>query len=143
LLKNGGKSNQIGAMSMSFMEESAISEKRRFRRSDVDIPVRYSRTNQFFKQGRAANASEGGLLICLPEKMDIGHHLVLKLFFPLHSGLDIIEAVVRVVWMDIHLRKDWTWDYRVGVRFEDISQTNMTVLKDFLTGLEQKPSYSS
>ena len=125
------------------MEESAISEKRRFRRSDVDIPVRYSRTNQFFKQGRAANASEGGLLICLPEKMDIGHHLVLKLFFPLHSGLDIIEAVVRVVWMDIHLRKDWTWDYRVGVRFEDISQTNMTVLKDFLTGLEEKPSYTS
>jgi len=125
------------------MEESAISEKRRFQRSDVDLPVRYSRTNQFFKQGRAANASEGGLLICLPEKMDIGHHLVLKLFFPLHSGLNIIEAVVRVVWMDIHLRKDWTWDYRVGVRFEDISQTNMTILKDFLTGLEQKPSYTS
>jgi c-di-GMP-binding flagellar brake protein YcgR len=143
LLVNGENSNQIGATSMPFMEESVISEKRKFPRADVDLPVKYSRTNQFFKHGRAANASEGGLLICLPEKMDIGHHLVLKLFFPLHSGLNIIEAVVRVVWMDIHLRKDWTWDYRIGVRFEDISQTNMTILKNFLTGLEEKPSYPS
>jgi len=75
--------------------------------------------------------------------MDIGHHLVLKLFFPLHSGLNIIEAVVRVVWMDIHLRKDWTWIIGWELKFEDISQANMNILKNFLTGLEQKPSYPS
>ena len=125
------------------MENTPISEKRKFPRADIDLPVKYSRTNLFFKHGRATNASEGGLMICLPEKMDIGHPLVLKLFFPLHSGLNIIEAVVRVVWMDIHLKKDWTWDYRTGVRFEDISQTNMTTLKNFLTNLEQNPSYAS
>jgi len=128
---------------MAFMENTLVSEKRKFPRSDIDLLVKYSRTNLFFKHGRATNASEGGLLICLPERMDIGHHLVLKLFFPLHAGLNIIEAVVRVVWMDIHLRKDWAWDYRIGVRFEDISQTNMTILKNFLTGLEQKPFYPS
>jgi c-di-GMP-binding flagellar brake protein YcgR len=125
------------------MEETFISEKRKFPRSEIDLPVKYSRTNLFFKQGRAANASEGGLLICLPEKMDIGHHLVLKLFFPLHSGSNIIETVVRVVWMDIHLRKDWTWDYRVGVRFEDISEADKVALKNFLSNLEQEPSYTS
>jgi hypothetical protein len=90
LLSTGGKSNQIGATSMPFMEESVTSEKRQYPRCDVDLPVKYSRTNQFFKHGRATNASEGGLLISLPEKMDIGHHLVLKLFFPLHSGRGII-----------------------------------------------------
>jgi len=125
------------------MEDTFTSEKREFPRSDIDLPVKYSRTNLFFKHGWAANASEGGLLICLPEKMDIGHHLVLKLFFPLHSGLNIIEAVVRVVWMDIHLRKDWTWDYRIGVRFEDISEGDRTILKNFLSNLEQKPSCTS
>jgi len=125
------------------MEKTFISEKREFPRSDIDLPVKYSRTNLFFKHGRTANASEGGLLICLPEKMDIGHHLVLKLFFPLHSGLNIIETVVRVVWMDVHLRKDWTWDYRIGVRFEDISETDRVVLKNFLSNLEQEPSYAS
>jgi len=125
------------------MEASSMSEKRKSPRSDVDLPVKYSKTNLFFKHGRATNASEGGLLISLPEKMDVGHHLVLKLFFPLQSGLNIIEAVVRVVWMNIHLRKDWTWDYRIGVKFEDISQANMTILRSFLTGLEEKPSYPS
>ncbi len=128
---------------MAFMENILASEKRKFPRADIDLPVKYSKTNLFFKHGRATNASEGGLMICLPEKMDIGHHLVLKLFFPFHSGLNIIEAVVRVVWMDIHLKKDWSWDYRMGVGFEDISQTNMTTLKNFLTNLEQKPSYAS
>ncbi len=128
---------------MAFMENILASEKRKFPRADIDLPVKYSKTNLFFKHGQATNASEGGLMICLPEKMDIGHHLVLKLFFPFHSGLNIIEAVVRVVWMDIHLKKDWSWDYRMGVRFEDISQTNMTTLKNFLTNLEQKPSYAS
>ncbi len=125
------------------MENTLVLEKRKFPRTDIDLPVKYSKTNLFFKHGRATNASEGGLLICLPEKMDIGHHLVLKLFFPLHSGLNIIEAVVRVVWMDIHLRKDWTWDYRIGVRFEDISETNMALLRNFITGFEQKPLYTS
>jgi hypothetical protein len=143
LLVNGAKSNQIGAMNVPLMEESFISEKRRFPRSNVDLQVNYSRTNQFFKHGQATNVSEGGLLICLPEKMDIGRHLVLKLFFPFRSGLNIIEAVVRVVWMDIHLRKDWAWDYRIGVRFEDISQADMIILKNFLSNFEQKPLYSS
>ena len=128
---------------MTFMENGLTSEKRKFPRADIDLPVEYSETNLFFKHGRATNASEGGLMVCLPEKMDIGHHLVLKLFFPFHSGLNIIEAVVRVVWMDIHLKKDWSWDYRMGVRFEDISQTNMATLKNFLTNFEQKPSYPS
>ncbi len=128
---------------MAFMENTLVLEKRKFPRTDIDLPVKYSKTNLFFKHGRATNASEGGLLICLPEKMDIGHHLVLKLFFPLHSGLNIIEAVVRVVWMDIHLRKDWTWDYRIGVRFEDISESNMALLRNFITGFEQKPLYTS
>ena len=130
-------------MNVPLMQKSFPSEKRRFPRSDVELQVRYSRTNLFFKHARAANVSEGGLLICLPEKMDIGHHLVLKLFFPFQTGLNIIEAVVRVIWTDIQLRKDWAWDYRIGVRFEDISQADMTVLKNFLSNLEQEPSYTS
>jgi len=126
-----------------FLQKSSASEKRRFPRSEVDLQVKYSKTNLFFKHGRVSNVSEGGLLICLPEKMDIGHHLVLKLFFPLRSGLNIIEAVVRVVWRDTHLRRDWAWDYRIGVRFEDISQADKAVLKNFLSHLEQMPSYPS
>jgi hypothetical protein len=121
----------------------SLVEKRKCPRFNVALPVRYSKANSFFKYARAANASEGGLLVCLPEKMGIGQHLVLKLFLPTRSGLNIIETVVQVIWMDIHLRKDWTWDYRTGVRFEDISPEDRTVFKNFLIDLTQKPAYTS
>jgi c-di-GMP-binding flagellar brake protein YcgR len=133
----------MGAMSMSLMEKRLDSERRKYPRFNVDLPFKYRRTNFFLKQGQAINASEGGLLVYLPEKMNIGHHLALKLFFPSLSELNIIETIVQVVWMGIHLRKDWTWDYRTGVRFEDISPENMSVLKNFLMSLAQKPLYTS
>ncbi len=125
------------------MEKKHPSEKRKWTRFDVALPIRYSKTNSFFKYARAANASEGGLLVCLPEKMGVGEHLALKLFLPLQFGSNLIEAVVQVVWMDIHLRRDWTWDYRTGVRFEDISPRDMTHLRNFLTDIEDKPEYTS
>jgi hypothetical protein len=124
---------------MELMDESLTSEKRKYPRFNVNLPIKYSRTNLFFKYGQAINASEGGLLVSFAEKMNIGHHLALKLFFPSRSELNIIEAIVQVVWMDIHLRKDWTWDYRTGVRFEDISPENMSIFKNFLMSNAQKP----
>lgn len=124
---------------MELMDESLTLEKRKYPRFNVNLPIKYSRTNLFFKYGQAINASEGGLLVSFAEKIEIGQHLALKLFFPSRSELNIIEAIVQVVWMDIHLRKDWTWDYRTGVRFEDISPENMSIFKNFLMSNAQKP----
>jgi hypothetical protein len=128
---------------MELMDESLTSEKRKYPRFNVNLPIKYSRTNLFFKYGQAINASEGGLLVSFAEKMEIGQHLALKLFFPSLSELNIIETIVQVVWMGIHLRKDWTWDYRTGVRFEDISPENMSIFKNFLMSPPQKPAYTS
>jgi hypothetical protein len=128
---------------MELMGKNLATEKRKYPRFNVDLPVKYSRTNLFFKYGQAINASEGGLLVSFAEKVEIGQHLALKLFFPSRSELNIIEAIVQVVWMDIHMRKDWTWDYRTGVRFEDISPENMSIFKNFLMSPPQKPAYTS
>ena len=84
--------------------------------------------------GRAINASEGGLLLYLPEQMEIGQYLTLKLFFTSGSELNTTEMLVKVVWVDIHLEKDWG-NYRTGVRFIDISPEDMTKLKNFLRSL--------
>ena len=124
---------------MELMEKNLATEKRKYPRFNVNLPIKYSRTNLFFKYGQAINASEGGLLVSFAEKIEIGQHLALKLFFPSRSELNIIEAIVQVVWRDIHLRKDWTWDYRTGVRFEDISPENMSIFKNFLMSNAQKP----
>jgi len=109
-------------------------EKRKHPRFNIDLPIEYARTDLFIKHGRAINASEGGLLLYLPEQMEIGQHLRLKVFFSSGSELNKIETLVEVVWMDIYLGKEWG-DYRVGVRFVDISPEDFSNLKNFLRSL--------
>ncbi|MGO8989773.1 MAG: PilZ domain-containing protein [bacterium] len=124
---------------MQLVERNLDSEKRRYPRFDVDLPIKYSRAHLSFKFARAVNASEGGLLLHLPEELGVGQQLLLTLFFPPCPDLNAIEAMVQVVWMDVQLRKDWAWDYQTGVRFINISPENVTALKNFLTSPTQKP----
>jgi len=109
-------------------------EKRKHPRFSVDLPVEYSRADLSADHGRAMNASEGGLLLYLPERIGIGNHLRLKLFFTMGSQLNAIETLVEVAWMDIHLGKDWG-DYRTGVKFVEISTEDVGKLKSFLRSL--------
>jgi len=109
-------------------------EKRKHPRFSVDLPVEYSRTDLVVEQGRAIDASEGGLLLYLPEQMGMGNHLRLKLFFTMGSELNAIETVVEVVWVDMPLEKD-RGDYRTGVRFVEISTEDVGKLKNFLSSL--------
>jgi hypothetical protein len=109
-------------------------EKRRHPRFNVDLPIEYFRTDSLVQHGRAVNASEGGLLIYLPEPMEIGQRLRMKIFFPLGSEIISIDAVTEVVWLDIHLGEGWG-DYRTGIAFVDLSLENLNKLKDFLRSL--------
>jgi len=109
-------------------------EKRKHPRFTVDLPVEYSRSDLLVEHGQAINASEGGLLLYLPEQMEMGNHLRLRLYFTMGSELNAIETVVEVVWVDMHLGTDWG-DYRTGVRFIEISTEDIGKLKNFLRGL--------
>jgi c-di-GMP-binding flagellar brake protein YcgR len=109
-------------------------EKRKHPRFNIDLPIEYARTDLFIKHGRAINASEGGLLLCLPEQMEIGQHLRLKVFFSSGPELNRIETLVQVVWLDITMGKEWG-DYRTGIRFVDISPEDFSNLKNFLRSL--------
>ena len=110
-------------------------EKRKHPRSNIDLPVEYYQVDSTtHHNGRAINASEVGLLLYLPEQIEIDQYLTLKLFFTSGSELNTTEILVKVVWVDIHLEKDWG-DYRTGVRFIDISPEDMTKLKNFLKSL--------
>jgi len=112
-------------------------ERRRYPRFNVDLPIEYYRIDSPIRHaGRGLDISEGGLLIYFPEQMDVSQYLKLKLFLALGSELITIEILAEVVWMDMHLDKDWR-DYRTGVRFVDISSENLDRLKEFLRGLSQ------
>jgi c-di-GMP-binding flagellar brake protein YcgR len=128
---------------MELFEESLTLEKRKYPRVDIDLPVKYSSANLIFKHGRVVNASQGGLLVLLPEEMGIGQRLGLKIFFPSRPEFNTLETSVQVVWKDVHLRKDWTWDYRTGVKFVDVSPNHIRELKNFLLNIGRKPSHTA
>jgi c-di-GMP-binding flagellar brake protein YcgR len=116
------------------------SERRRHPRFPAAFPIEYWKTNDLkSRPSRALNVSEGGLLIHLSEQLEIGQKLRLNLFIGSRADLNPIEALVQVVWKDIHLGEES--DYRTGVKFVDISWRDMDELKNFLnTLMNLKPS---
>jgi c-di-GMP-binding flagellar brake protein YcgR len=108
-------------------------ERRRHPRFPVDLPIEYWQINKSkSRPGRMIDVSEGGLLLHLSEPLEIGQTLGLNLFIDTGPDLDSIEALVRVevVWKDIYLGKDG--DFRIGVKFVDISAEDVDKLKNFL-----------
>ncbi len=137
---------KTGVEKMVPPEKSAVSDRRRFPRFDVDLPIKYTRNRIYFKHGkygRVVNASEGGLLAHLPEEAEVGQQLSLQVFLASQAEIDILETSVRVIWTNVHVRKDLGWDYQTGLSFVGISADNLTRIKDYLTGRAQRAVYSS
>jgi c-di-GMP-binding flagellar brake protein YcgR len=112
-------------------------ERRKHPRFNIDLPIEYSLLpSPASHPGRASNASEGGLLVYLPEKVEISQLLQLRLFFPSGSQFNGVELIAEVVWIDVHLGKDWG-DYRCGLRFIDIPPDGLEKLKRFLRSLSE------
>ncbi len=111
-------------------------EKRKHPRFDVDLPVEYDRIEAGLRQGRAVNASEGGLLLYVCDRMEIGDIFSLKLTLPLTARAERIEALVQVAWIDFHWEEDWG-EYRIGVRFVDLSSEDLQKLRNFLKALSE------
>jgi hypothetical protein len=116
-------------------------ERRRHPRFVVDLPVEYWKINNCSScPSRATNVCEGGLLLLLLEQLEIGQNLRLNLFVDVGNELISIEAVVKVVWKDMHVGKNA--EYRTGVKFVDIVAENMDKLKVFLGSLASSKSPS-
>jgi len=109
-------------------------EKRKYPRYSVDLPMEYARSDSVVNHGQALNAGEGGLLVYFPERVEVGQHLSLKLFFSSMSEFNTIETLVEVVWVDVQMVEKRE-DYRAGVKFVDISPGDLEKLTIFLRSL--------
>jgi hypothetical protein len=114
-------------------------ERRKNRRFSLDLPIEYCRVDSSGnRSGRALNASEGGLLAYLPERVEIGQYLRLRLFITPGLDLQTLEMVAQVAWVDMPLdqdREDYRGDYRSGLKIVDISPEAMNSLKSLLQDL--------
>ncbi len=116
--------------------ETVNFEGRQHPRFLINLPIEYWQIDKSKSRfGQTIDISESGLLLYLSEPMEIGQVLGLNLFINIGPDLDAIEAIaqVEVVWKDINLGKEG--DYRIGVKFVDISAENIDRLKNFLISL--------
>ena len=106
-------------------------EKRSHPRFSVDFPVEYYQVNSRNSfNGRVLNASEGGLMVNLPERPEVDRYLITKLFFIFDRHLNTAEIFARVVWRDIHFGENA--DFRAGLRIVGISPEDMSKWRNFL-----------
>jgi c-di-GMP-binding flagellar brake protein YcgR len=103
-------------------------EKRKYPRFSVELPLNYSRADakETFG-GMVANASEGGLLVYLPERIEIGSLLKIEILYVKGLELDTIRAVAKVVWCDLAARESWG-EHRYGLQFKYIDQKDFDQL---------------
>jgi c-di-GMP-binding flagellar brake protein YcgR len=108
-------------------------EERQHPRFLLNLPIEYYRVDSDFNQaGYTVNASEGGLMVNLPEKFEIGQLLKIKLFFSFGPDINSIEILSQVVWTDHSGTEE---GYRSGVKFIEVSPEHLNRLIIFLQKL--------
>jgi c-di-GMP-binding flagellar brake protein YcgR len=107
-------------------------ERRRHPRISVDLPIEYSRVENsaYPRNGRAANASQGGLLVYLPEPVQVGQTLRLMMYFSIPT-FQKVEIEAEVAWVDIPMGEKPS-EYRVGLKFLEILPEDQEKLNKFL-----------
>ena len=113
-------------------------ERRKYPRFSIDLPIEYSQTNSLIPHpGQVANMGGGGLLIYLPERMELGQRLRLKLFFAsISESLHTMEVLAEVVWRSSE-PGELGKNYPCGVKFIDVSPMDMSKFESFLESLTQ------
>ncbi len=112
-----------------------MSDKRKHPRFSVDLPVEYYKIGSIVKHnGRAINASQGGLLLHFSEPLQIGQYLRLKFFLPSGFRLSAIETIAEVTWINTQLGEGEE-HYRSGVRFINMSPKDVAKLNNFSASL--------
>jgi len=110
-------------------------ERRKYPRYHVELPLSYSRVNdkELFG-GIVANASGGGVLVYLPEKLEIGAILTIEIFFLRGFELDTIHLIAKTVWNDLTTKGN-LGEFRYGLEFQYIDQKDYNKLLALLEGI--------
>jgi c-di-GMP-binding flagellar brake protein YcgR len=107
-------------------------EKRRHPRYSVELPLDYCRIDEKETYGGiVANASEGGVLVYLPETLPMGTLLNMEIIYVNGLQLETIRAIAKVVWADL-ATLDNLGEHRYGLQFQSIDEENFQRLTNLL-----------
>jgi c-di-GMP-binding flagellar brake protein YcgR len=107
-------------------------DRRKHPRFSVELPLDYCRVEgKETYGGIVANASEGGILVYLPERMEMGVLLKIEIFYVKGLELDTIKAIAKVAWSDLAVKASWG-EYRYGLQFQYIDEKDFSRLMNLL-----------
>ena len=108
-------------------------EKRKHPRYAVEFPLDYSLIGgkTIYNGGLIADASEGGVLVCLPERIEIGAVLRIEIFYTKDLSLETIGATAKAVWSDLATKEGFR-KHKYGLQFQSIDEGNLNKLKALL-----------
>lgn len=111
---------------------TVVVERRRHPRINVELPLDYSIVEAKESHGgMVADASEGGLLVYLKERIPIGTHLKIEILFVKGLELTSIKGITKVVWSDLAARESFE-EFRYGLQFQSFHEGDLDTLKTLL-----------
>lgn len=107
-------------------------EKRRYPRYTVEFPLDYARVeDKEIYGGMVANVSEGGLLVYLPQRMELGTVLKIEILYVQGLEFNTIKALAKIVWSDLAAKESWG-EYRYGLQFLQVEEEDFARLMNLL-----------
>lgn len=107
-------------------------DRREDPRVNIEFPFDYVLTDGTeTQQGVVADASEGGLLVYLSERIEIGAFLRIEIVSVKWKELIRIKAIGKVVWSDLAVQEAWG-EYRYGLQFLSFFDGDFQKLKRLL-----------
>ncbi len=95
----------------------------------LNLPIDYNADkSSTTRRGYTSNLSPGGVLLNVPERLDIGQEITLRIFFAFGPELETVRVNSRVVWVR---RAEKEGSYRSGVKFLDLSAADKKRLGRF------------
>ncbi len=120
-------------------ESTFVLEKRKYSRIQVELPLDYSIVDQRENYGGiVVDTSEGGLLVYLKERIEIGTRLKIEIIFIKGRELSSIKGVAEVVWSDPAARKSYgELRLRYGLQCQSFHEGDLEKLRDLLKEIKQ------
>ena len=113
-------------------EEIFVIESRRHPRVIAELSFDYSYVDGEEKNGGfATNASQGGLLVYLPEIIEKGKLLKIVILFVEGPALNTIKSVAKVVWCNLAAKAAWG-EHRYGLEFQSFNKGSLDKLNILL-----------
>lgn len=117
-----------------------VVERRRHPRVSIELPLDYSFIDGSERYGGiAGDVSEGGLLVYLPESIEIGRLMKIEILFVKGFELSSIKAITKVVWSDLAPKAIWG-EYRYGLEFQSFQEGDLNKLKGLIKEVSE-PHY--